>query len=165
MTKTQAGKPRTLAQSMRVYRIGDAQGAFAIWSGEGSRDTPGRWNDHGQPMIYTSEHYSTAMLEKLVRTGELPPHQHFLEVTIERGVSYEHVNVAHLPHWFSENQSEARAFGSRWFNEGRSAILIAPSVVARMDMNVMINPNHGDFAHIRPGLEMPVWWDKRLFAA
>jgi RES domain-containing protein len=150
---------------MRAYRIGDKDGAYPIWSGEGSRDTPGRWNDPGQPMIYTSEHYSTALLEKLVRTGELPPNQHFIEITIERGVSYEVVNVAAMPHWFAENQSDARAFGSKWFEEIRSAILIAPSVVARVDNNVMINPRHPDFAHVRAGLETPVWWDARLFAA
>jgi len=156
---------RVLDRSLKAYRIGDPSGDFPIFSGEGSKESPGRWNDRGQGMIYAAEHYSTAMLEKLVRTSELPPNQHFIEITIERGVSYEQVNIAHVPNWFAENEAEARAFGSRWFNEGRSAILMAPSVVARMDMNVMINPNHADFAHIRAGREVPIWWDARLFAA
>ena len=39
-------------------------------------------------MIYASQHYSTAMLEKLVRaSGELPPNQHFIEITIPNGVT------------------------------------------------------------------------------
>ena len=36
---------------------------------------PGRWNDPGQPVIYASEHYSTALMEKLVYTLRLPPNQ------------------------------------------------------------------------------------------
>jgi len=157
--------PRVLDRSMKVYRIGDVGGAFPIFSGEGSRGVPGRWNDFGQPMLYTSEHYSTAMLEKLVRMGEMPPNQHFIEITIERGVTYEEVSVAHLPRWHEQNQAEARAFGARWFAQERSAILIAPSVVARTDKNVMINPNHADFEHVRASRERPIWWDSGLFAA
>ncbi len=150
---------------MKAYRIGDKDGAHPIFSGEGSRTTPGRWNRLGQPMIYASEHYSTAMLEKLIRLGEMPPNQHFIEITIERGVSYEEFNEANIPGWYEQNQDKARAFGSRWFAERRSAILIAPSVVARMDTNVLINPDHPDFQHISASRERPIWWDKRLFAA
>ena len=156
---------RALDRAMKTYRIGDKDGAYPIFSGEGSRTTPGRWNDIGQSMLYTSEHYSTAMLEKLVRLGEMPSNQHFIEITIERGVSYEEVNEANVPGWYEQNQANARAFGARWFSEGRSAILIAPSVVARMDNNVLINPNHADFRHIGASRERPIWWDKRLFSA
>lgn len=38
-----------------------------------------------------------------------------------------------------------------------------PSVVARMDRNVIINADHPDFPRLRPGPETPVWWDERLF--
>jgi RES domain-containing protein len=32
-------------------------------------------------MIYSSQHYSTAMLEKLVNgSGHLPPNQHYIEM-------------------------------------------------------------------------------------
>lgn len=150
---------------MRAYRIGDINGAYPIFSGEGSRETPGRWNDFGQPMIYASEHYSTAMLEKLVRLGEMPPSQHFIEITIERGVSYEELNEASVPRWYEQNQANARAFGAKWFAEARSAILIVPSVVARMDKNVLINPNHPHFRLVKASRERPIWWDTRLFAA
>jgi RES domain-containing protein len=150
---------------MKAYRIGDKDGAYPIFSGEGSRETPGRWNELGQPMIYAAEHYSTAMLEKLVRLGEMPPNQHFIVITIERGVSYEEVSEASVPRWFEQNQAEARAFGARWFAELRSAILIVPSVVARMDNNVLINPGHADFKHVSASRERPIWWDQRLFAS
>jgi RES domain-containing protein len=48
---------------LRCYRIGDPDGAFPIYDSEGARLYPGRWNTPTSPVIYTSEHYSTAMLE------------------------------------------------------------------------------------------------------
>ena len=48
-------------------------------------------------MIYTSAYYSTAMLEKLVRgSGRLPPNQHYIELTIPNGSSYELLNPAQV---------------------------------------------------------------------
>lgn len=40
-----------------------------------------------------------------------------------------------------------------------------PSVVARMDKNILINPEHPEFGRITVSLHQPVWWDERLFAA
>lgn len=68
-----------LRKPLGAFRIGDARGAYEIFSGEGSRHNPGRWHKTGQPMIYASEHYSTAMLEKLVRLGEMPPNHPTVE--------------------------------------------------------------------------------------
>ncbi|MBX4893189.1 hypothetical protein HJA79_26840 [Rhizobium bangladeshense] len=47
--------------------------------------------------------------------------------------------------------------------EKRSAILLVPSVVARVDRNVLINPAHPEFASITASLHEPVFWDRRLF--
>jgi RES domain-containing protein len=156
-------KHRVLAASILAYRIGDPAGDYPIFSGEGARLAPGRWNDSGQAMIYTAHNYATAMLEKLARLGEMPRNQHFVEITVERGVSYEELNEAKLPDWCAQNSASARAFGARWFAEKRSAILIVPSVVARLDKNVLINPEHPHFKHIRASRERPIWWDERLF--
>jgi RES domain-containing protein len=43
-------------------------------------------------------------------------------------------------------------------------VLIVPSVLARVDKNILINPDHPEFGRITTGLHPPVWWDKRLFA-
>ena len=72
-----------LDRVLTAFRIGDPDGAYPIFDATGSRLAPGRWNTAASPMIYASQHYSTAMLEKLVRSsGELPPNQHFIEITI-----------------------------------------------------------------------------------
>jgi RES domain-containing protein len=117
-------------------------------------------------MIYASERYSTAMLEKLVHgSGHLPPNQHFIELTIPAGVTYEVFSEPHHPGWQAADCAVARAFGHLWHVEKRSAILLVPSVVARMERNVLIHPEHPDLGRIQPGLHTPIWWDARLFTA
>jgi RES domain-containing protein len=155
---------RRLPEPMAVYRIGDPEGSFPIYSVEGARRAGGRWHRKGQEVIYASEHYSTALLEKLVRySGGLPKGQHYLRIEIPAGTSYEVVTVHSLPGWDQPSGLVARAFGAAWCEEGRSALLIVPSVVARMENNVVINARHGDAARIKRGLEEPVRWDERLF--
>ena len=85
---------------MRAYRIGDPQGRHAIYSGEGAALAEGRWHERGQEVIYASAHYATAMLEKLARyNGIMPPDQHFIELQIPVGTSYEEVTKDILPGW------------------------------------------------------------------
>jgi RES domain-containing protein len=66
---------------LTAYRIGDPNGVHPIYDSEGARLYPGRWNSPACPIIYTSEHYSTAMLEKLVHANNvLPPNQHYIRI-------------------------------------------------------------------------------------
>lgn len=146
---------------MRAYRIGDPKGKFKIYSGEGSIAQEGRWHEKGQEVIYASEHYSTAMLEKLAAwNGVLPSNQHSIEIIIPDKVSYQVITKDSLPGW--TDLSVARRAGSAWFVERRSAILIVPCMVARVERNILINPAHPDAKLIKVGLEEPVVWDDRL---
>lgn len=150
---------------LKCYRIGDPDGAYPIFDATGSKSYPGRWNTSACPMIYASEHYSTAMLEKLVHgSGRLPPNQHYIEITIPNGVTYEVLNAAALPDWYLETGAASKPFGDAWRKSKRSLILIVPSVVARIESNILINPEHSEFPRIATSLQQPVWWDKRLFA-
>jgi RES domain-containing protein len=154
---------RKLPDPMRTFRVGDPSGKYPIYSGEGAALAEGRWHEKGQEVIYTSEHYSTAMLEKLAHfNGLLPPNQHFIEISIPAGTSYEVVTKDIVPGWDTPDGSLARIFGSAWLREQRSAILIVPSYVAREDRNVLINLRHPDGKTIKPSLERPIWWDPRL---
>ncbi|WP_211363325.1 RES family NAD+ phosphorylase [Sphingobium limneticum] len=68
---------------LSAYRIGDLDGVHPIYDSEGARLYPGRWNMPASPIICTSEHYSTAMLEKLAHASSvLPPNQHYVRITI-----------------------------------------------------------------------------------
>ncbi len=157
---------QALAQILRCYRIGDPAGAYPIYDATGSKLYPGRWNAPGSPMIYTSEHYSTAMLEKLVHgSGSLPPNQHYIEILLPPGLSYEVLNLPALPGWDDPDPClVSKAYGELWYQQKRSLLLFVPSVVARLEMNILINPDHPEFGKITPPtLHVPVWWDSRLF--
>ena len=155
-----------LDRVLLCYRIGDPDGQFPIYDAGGSRLFPGRWNTVETPVIYASEYYSTAMLEKLVHgSGRIPPNQHFIRITVPNGVSYEMVTGDTLPRWSDGDRLEAQRFGAAWAAERRSAILIVPSYVARIERNVIINPRHDEARSITHDLPQPVWWDERLFSA
>lgn len=66
--------------------------------------------------------------------------------------------------WDSRDSEVARAFGNRWFDEARSAVLCVPSLPARpIGNNVLINPQHPDAARIQISEPFDVPWDERLF--
>jgi RES domain-containing protein len=115
-------------------------------------------------MIYASEHYSTAMLEKLVHgSGSLPPNQHFIEITVPNGATYEVVTAAHLPGWDHIGGAASKKHGEAWQQSKGSLLLLVPSVVARMETNILINAEHPEFPQLTCSLHQPVWWDSRLF--
>jgi RES domain-containing protein len=154
----------TLPDPLTGYRLGDPNGLYPIFDATGSTISPGRWNTSTTPVIYASEHYSTAMLECLVHTnGFMPKQQHFIRITIPVGVSYEVLQSAHLPGWHNSDCLDAKAYGSAWISEKRSCLLLVPSVVAREEHNILINPAHPDFATISQSLATPIWWDSRLY--
>lgn len=149
---------------LTCYRIGDPDGAFPIYDSEGARLYPGRWNTHASPVIYASEHYSTALLEKLVHANlAMPANQHFIEITIPNGVSYEIFQTAAHPGWDGRNEVICKTFGQEWHQQKRSALLMVPSLPARLERNFLINPAHPDAKSITHALPEPVWWDERLY--
>lgn len=155
---------RVFAEAMTAYRIGDPDGRFPIWSDGGARLFSGRWHEAGDPVIYASEHYATAMLERLAHfAGEMPGNQHMIEITIPAGVSYEVFAEHRAPRWREPGSPDAVRFGHDWVRAGRSAVLVVPSAVAPIERNFIFNAAHAHFGRIATGLETPVWWDSRLF--
>ena len=153
-----------LDRVLRCYRIGDPDGAYPIFDATGSRLHPGRWNTQACPVLYTSEHYSTALLEKLVHgSGRVPPNQHYIEITIPNGVTCEVFDPARLPEWVQASATASKAYGDEWQSSKRSLVLIVPSIVARLDSNILINPEHFQVGRIQTSLHRPIWWDSRLF--
>ena len=153
-----------LKEPLTAYRIGDPRGAWPVYSAEGASRISGRWHEIGDRVICASEHYSTAMLEKLVQWNGVPPtNQHWIDIAIPAGAKYEVVDAGSLTGWELLDSKVAQAFGHRWYAERRSAILFVPGVVARMERNIVINAAHNDFPLLEPGKGKPVWWDERLF--
>jgi RES domain-containing protein len=151
---------------LTAYRIGDPDGRFPIFDDEGARLFPGRWNTERSPVVYASERYSTAMLEKLVHaSGIMPPNQHYITISIPNGTSYEMFQPERHPSWADENDDICKAFGDRWYAERRSAVLIVPSIPARIEQNFIINRSHPHAAAITYSMHQPIWWDERLYGA
>ncbi len=117
-------------------------------------------------MIYAAVAYSTAMLEVLVHanTGRPPPRSRYVVAEIPRDVAVETLDVAGLPGWDGADIAAAQAFGRAWREARRSAVLLVPSVVTKLDLNAVVNPEHPDAARIAVSEERPVAWDARLFA-
>jgi RES domain-containing protein len=106
------------------------------------------------------------MLEKLVHSnGVLPPNQHYIDITIPNDVSYEEFQPASHPGWGGKSEAVCKKFGEAWFLAKRSAILIVPSIPARIEKNYLINPAHPDAKGITYDMPSPVWWDDRLFGS
>jgi RES domain-containing protein len=73
------------------------------------------------------------------------------------------VYPADIPAWNSPDQRASRRYGDRWYDEGRTAVLLVPSLVARPERNMAINQDHPEFKRIRATAPKPVIWDDRLF--
>ncbi len=72
-----------------------------------------------------------------------------------------HAGIALPAGWDHANLRVARAFGDTWIREQKTAVLVVPSVVARREANVLINPQHPDIAGVRSGKPERVVWDAR----
>jgi RES domain-containing protein len=149
---------------MRIYRIGDER--HALWDGNGAAQIGGRWNSPGRPVIYGSLSYACAMLEILAHAniGRIPTTLRFVIAAVPKDVSIERHEANTLPaDWDADNMNSARAFGDQWLTEARSAILLVPSVVAKLEWNALVNPAHHDAARLIVSGAESVVWDKRLF--
>ncbi len=149
---------------MQIFRIADER--HPIWDGNGAALIGGRWNSPGKPVIYGSLSYSCAMLEVLAHAniGRIPASHRFVVVDVPDTISVESLDEFNLPSgWDSESSAKARVIGDRWLREARSALLIVPSVIARLDRNALVNPLHPDATRLIVSEPQKVKWDKRLF--
>jgi RES domain-containing protein len=149
---------------MQIYRIGDER--HPVWDGTGAALIGGRWNNPGRQVIYGSTSFACAMLEILAHAniGRVPVTHRFVVADVPSDVMIERLDASTLPDgWDAENSQSARCYGDLWIQEARSAILLVPSVVARLEWNALVNPQHTDAARLTIRPSEKVLWDKRLF--
>ncbi|MEZ2311102.1 RES family NAD+ phosphorylase [Paraburkholderia sp. RCC_158] len=149
---------------MRIVRIADRR--HTVWSGTGAMLVGGRFNSPGRPVIYGALNFAGAMLEVLIhaRIGKVPKHHVWVETQVPDDLLVERMDAGDLPPgWDAPDAQVARRFGDRWIEEGRSAVLVVPSVVARAECNAVVNPAHPDAGRLTISAPQPVMWDQRLF--
>src|SRR5260370_25295768 len=135
--------------ALRAYRIADRR--HGIFDGAGAASFGGRWNSPGRRVNYAAETYAGAMLEVLAHAniGRIPRSHSWIEILIGNGVKIEELNAGGLRRWDVADQRASPAFGDRWDDEGRTAVLIVPSL-PRPERNIAINQQPSEFAHVRP---------------
>ena len=149
---------------MQIFRIGDAR--HPLWDGTGAALVGGRWNSAGRQVIYGSLSYACAMLEILAHAsiGRIPTTHRYLIADMPEDMTIERHAANELPAgWDRDDSLSAREFGDYWLREARSAVLLVPSVVARLEWNALVNPLHPDATRLKIADSESVVWDKRLF--
>jgi RES domain-containing protein len=126
----------------------------------------GRWNSPGRPAIYRSLSYACAMLEILVHAsiGRIPATHSFVVAELPDTVLIERHEANALPDgWDGEDTSIPRRFGDLWLQEASSAVLVVPSVIAKLEFNVVVNLLHADASQFVVSPSQKVIWNQRLF--
>lgn len=150
------------SRPLSAFRIADMR--HPILDGTGAMLWGARWNTPGRRVIYACETYAGALLEVLVHaSGQIPKSQGYIEIAIPAGLPVERIDLRRIPGWDLPASISACAFADRWYDERRTSVLIVPSVVTRVENNVLINQEHPDFRRISAGDPLPVRWDERLW--
>ena len=148
-----------------VWRLVREKHAATAFSGVGAAKTGGRFNSPGTPVVYTSDSYALAMLEVRVHVATFRGMRDRVAVSAE--IDDDLVDVlaaADLPPDWRERPAptSTQALGDAWIASGRSVALRVPSVVVPEQTNVLLNPEHPDFRHIRIGAPSALVLDPRL---
>jgi RES domain-containing protein len=136
---------------MIAYRIGSAAHPLLDGSGAAVR-TDARWNSKGRYVIYATEHYATALLEKAAQlnSARIPRSLVYVRVELPLSADIEEVAPEDVPEWDADHRAGSQRFGDRWYDEQRSLVLLVPSLAAPgLERNVLINQRHPAFGAVR----------------
>ncbi len=156
--------------SVVVWRIASDTKSYEAddLSGAGAKNTGGRWNAAGDPLVYASETQALACLETVVHlnAGGLPLNRYLVSVTIPDSAWADArvETLGSLPvGWDADPSGRASIqFGTAWIGSMASALLRVPSVIVPDEYNVLINPQHPDSKAI-VAVKMRKWlYDPRL---
>jgi RES domain-containing protein len=138
-------------------RYGTKSDAF---SGKGAATYPGRWNEPGIPVVYTTSSVALAVLEVLVHTRDrrvLNRRFSLFEVQIPAELITDPI----LPNDLREIKT-TRQIGSQWVRKAVHPALRVPSIITG-EPNYILNPNHPDFSKIEITEPRIFHFDERLF--
>jgi RES domain-containing protein len=135
-------------------------------SGEGARLYGGRWNRKGIPVLYCSPSISLAAMEVLVNTPmvSMPDDLQLLMLSVPDNIRPEQITVNTLPdNWSASPAPELlRDMGSGWIESQSSLLLKVPSAVIPLEWNILANPAHPEFEHVKKLQIHPFRFDERL---
>lgn len=137
---------------MIVYRISKEKHAKDL-SGNGARLSGGRWNSKGLPVVYTSGSIALAMAEVLVHisAGLIPDDYRLVTIEIPDSISIEILDETSLPgKWKTLGMMPVtQKIGNNFLINLKAPCLKVPSAVVPGENNILINPEHPDFAKVK----------------
>jgi len=146
---------------LHVYRVIEPRKASQPFSGAGA-DRGGRWTSPGTQGVYASLTPGAAMLEYLVHLeGDTPNELLLAQATVPVPSVLAQVDLP--SDWKQRPYRDAvREIGDKWSKAQQSLALRVPSAVCEGECNVLINPEHPDFAKLRLEHLSPMKIDPRL---
>lgn len=137
---------------MKLWRIAAETRKYGAddLSGAGAAKNPGRWNDYGQPALYTAPTIAIAVLETAAHIDDsgLPLNRFLVEIDVPDTVwdAREKLDVSVLPvTWASVPAGRVSVqAGADWLRGMTAAILQVPSVIVPEEAAALINPLHPD---------------------
>ncbi len=140
-------------------------------SGTGAKNTGGRWNSPGNPLVYASGSRALACLETLVHLGSggLPLNRYLVRIDIPDDVwnKRQELDLCTAPvGWDALPQGMTSLnIGDAWLAGKATAILLVPSIVVPEEPNILINPAHPD-ARFITATKLRKWlYDARMAKA
>ncbi len=151
---------------MIVFRVSRMKYAADL-QGIGGVFVPGRWNNIGTPIVYSSLSRSLAIMEYRVQFQDdtVPSNLAITEINIPDSVSQKFVLLTDLPNnWRSLPYSnQTQVIGDKFIQEQKFPVLIVPSALIPQESNVLINPNLVEANKISIVSVEPYEFDGRLF--
>ena len=147
---------------MIVYHLGSTKFARQL-TGEGAKLHGGRWNNIGQPCLYTSESKSLCVLEYAanVSLDEMNPNLSFTFYEIPDD-GWRFFTAKELPAGWTDRPSPAavRNWGTEQLQ--KHLALKLPSVIVPSEFNYLLNPLHPEFKNVRIIDVEPFTFDRRI---
>ena len=157
---------------MRVWRIYDHQAAYALLptfsplDGQGAALYPGRWNQVGVRMVYTSGSPELAMLELLTKLNPATfGVRTAVEIDVPDDAPMQDATPTMLEQLLRGTDRDTQSYGSRWVLGEQSLSLKVPAAVLPISSNYLLNPLHPQARQLKIVRQIEVSMDPRLVSS
>ncbi|MEO8188659.1 MAG: RES family NAD+ phosphorylase [Burkholderiaceae bacterium] len=148
-----------IASETRQYKATDL-------GGRGAAKYPGRWNHAGEYVVYAAQSRSMAVLETAahVDSAGLPQNRFVVRLDVPAAIWKTRTTLKETgldPAWRSIPAGKASEdIGSSWYQSGKTALLLVPSVIVPEEYVVLVNARHPSAKAITAVTERPFEFNK-----
>jgi RES domain-containing protein len=156
---------------LRLYRVCRLRAAAAeAIDGYGAAHSPGRWNVRGVRAVYLASRVALGLLEVVVQSGTVALSEYAyypILVPDELLTPLDRTRLGASWRTMARGRDECRALADEWRTSAASAGLVVPSAVVpeaydEGEFNVVLDPEHHDFARVAIEAPTPLEVDPRI---